>query len=194
MEYIDSITLYRYDGLVEFPIGELARQAGVTRRTIRYYVEVGLLPPPSGAGRASVYGAEHLRRLELVKQLQGYRLSLEEIRDRLAMEPEAEWDAGAHVLAVLPPPPAFEERPLASIPPSASDYVRQIREQMEMAALPGTARERPRLEGYSTEQWLRIVLAPDVELHVRRRGTRTDRRLARLIKEARRILEEEGTQ
>ena len=34
----------------EHPIGELADLAGVTPRTIRYYVSIGLLPAPEQAG------------------------------------------------------------------------------------------------------------------------------------------------
>ena len=45
-------------------------------------------------------------------------------------------------------------------------------------------------ESYVAEQWARIPLSADVELHVRRRGNRTHPRLARLISEARRILNE----
>ena len=43
-----------------FTIGELAQVADVTTRTVRYYVEQGLIPPPRGGGRAASYGEEHL--------------------------------------------------------------------------------------------------------------------------------------
>ena len=69
---------------MEYPIGDLARQSGVTRRTIRYYVEIGLLPPPSGEGRAALYGDEHMQMLRHIKELQAMRFSLDEIRDQLA--------------------------------------------------------------------------------------------------------------
>jgi DNA-binding transcriptional MerR regulator len=176
---------------MELSIGELARRAGVTRRTIRYYVEIGLLPPPSGAGRASAYGPEHLERLELIKKLQAYRLSLEEIRDHLAAEPNAESSVRAASLAAPVPAQPLEARLRQSTFASAADYIRQIRQQVEPFVPRETMSEHPRQRVHSTEQWLRIVLTPDVELHVRRRGTRTDRRLAKLVKEARRILDEE---
>src|SRR5580765_3204399 len=60
-------------------IGELARQAEVTPRTIRYYVEQGLLPPPE-RGYPAEYTAEHAERLELIKLLKDERLPLEEIK------------------------------------------------------------------------------------------------------------------
>ncbi len=63
-------------------IQELARKARVTPRTIRYYVEQGVLPPP-GRGRPSEYTGEHLRRLALVRRLKEQYLPLEEIRDTM---------------------------------------------------------------------------------------------------------------
>ncbi len=69
-----------------YSIGEIAREAGVTRRTIRYYVELGLLPPPESSCRGASYGPEHRSRLEAIKSLQEARLSLDEIRDHLAAD------------------------------------------------------------------------------------------------------------
>jgi DNA-binding transcriptional MerR regulator len=63
-------------------IQELADRAGVTTRTIRYYVEQGVLPPP-GRGRPSEYTGEHLRLLDAIRRLKEQYLPLEEIRDIL---------------------------------------------------------------------------------------------------------------
>ena len=60
-------------------IQELAKRANVTTRTIRYYVEQGLLPPP-GRGRVAEYTDEHLRKLELIRTHKEQYLPLEEIR------------------------------------------------------------------------------------------------------------------
>jgi DNA-binding transcriptional MerR regulator len=38
---------------VLYAIGDLAELAGVSRRTIRYYVQEGLVPAPLGLGRGS---------------------------------------------------------------------------------------------------------------------------------------------
>jgi hypothetical protein len=48
-----------------------------------------------------------------------------------------------------------------------------------------------RSDTYDAEPWVRVTITPDVELHVRRRGARSQRWLWRLVKEARKILEEE---
>jgi len=57
----------RNEGMGVFNIDTLARRAGLTRRTVRYYVQRGLLEPPQGGGRGSYYTEEHLRRLERIR-------------------------------------------------------------------------------------------------------------------------------
>lgn len=59
---------------------ELAQQAGVSPRTVRYYVQRGLLPAPVFRGRDTAYEAEHLHRLKAIKRLQERHLPLDEIQ------------------------------------------------------------------------------------------------------------------
>src|SRR5262245_20650839 len=66
-----------------YGIEDLAELGGVTRRTVRYYVQEELLPAPLGVGRGRHYGPEHLERLLQVKSLQEEGLPLSEIRRRL---------------------------------------------------------------------------------------------------------------
>jgi DNA-binding transcriptional MerR regulator len=65
---------------VRYAIGDLADLGGVSRRTVRYYVQEGLLPPPLGVGRGNHYGSEHLDQLLRVKELQESGRTLDEIR------------------------------------------------------------------------------------------------------------------
>jgi len=60
-----------------YTIDELTGLTGATRRTIRFYVERGLLAPPAGRGRGGFYGADHLARLQqiLAERAQGKPLS-----------------------------------------------------------------------------------------------------------------------
>jgi DNA-binding transcriptional MerR regulator len=53
----------------EYRIGELAREAGITVRTLRYYQERKLLPPPRREGRIGWYSEAHLTRLRVIGQL-----------------------------------------------------------------------------------------------------------------------------
>ena len=63
-----------------YSVGELADLGGVSRRTVRYYVQEGLLPTPLGVGRGDHYGRDHLERLLQVKALQEAGRTLDEIR------------------------------------------------------------------------------------------------------------------
>jgi DNA-binding transcriptional MerR regulator len=67
-------------------VDDLARRAGLTVDTIRYYQREGLLPPATRAGRTKVYGPEHLARLAQIRELQGRRFSLAAIRSLLESE------------------------------------------------------------------------------------------------------------
>ena len=66
-----------------YAIGDLADLGGVSRRTVRYYVQEGLLPAPFGIGRGNHYGPEHLDQLLRVKALQEAGHTLDEIRRAL---------------------------------------------------------------------------------------------------------------
>lgn len=67
----------------QYSVGELAELSQVSRRTIRYYVQVGLIPAPTGKGKGARYGLLHLERLLKVRRLQADGLSLERITDLL---------------------------------------------------------------------------------------------------------------
>jgi Ca-activated chloride channel family protein len=67
------------DEAVGYKLEALAAQAGVSARTVRYYVQRGLLPPPVFRGRDTLYGAEHLTRLGLIRRLQRLYLPLDRI-------------------------------------------------------------------------------------------------------------------
>ena len=80
-------------------IGDVARLAGTTPRTIRYYEEIGLLPEaagrPSGGHRLYTEAeVERLREVMRLKELLG--LTLEELKELLAAE-----EARAEVRAEL---------------------------------------------------------------------------------------------
>ncbi len=73
----------------ELRIGDVAKLAGTTPRTIRYYEEIGLLPVPPGRepGAHRSYAAadvERLRELLRLKELLG--VSLEELKELVAVE------------------------------------------------------------------------------------------------------------
>jgi DNA-binding transcriptional MerR regulator len=64
-------------------IDTLAELAGVTRRTVRFYVQRGLLSGPDGAGRGATYRRSHLERLIRIRDLQSAGVPLNDIADIL---------------------------------------------------------------------------------------------------------------
>ena len=70
-------------------IGEVARLTGTTTRTIRYYEEIGLLPPTPQrqAGAHRLYGEAEVARLrEILRLTELLGVSLDELREVLEAE------------------------------------------------------------------------------------------------------------
>ena len=72
---------------MEYTVSELADKAGVTKRTIHYYISKGLLLPPEGSGVNSLYNDEHLERILLIKKLQAEYMPLNKIREYILENP-----------------------------------------------------------------------------------------------------------
>lgn len=66
-------------------IGEVARRAGVSIDTLRYYEKVKLIPRPTrSSGGFRLFAPEHIERVRFIKQAQELGFSLEEIKGLLA--------------------------------------------------------------------------------------------------------------
>ena len=173
----------------QFDLTELSERADVSVRTIRYYIQQGLLPSPESRGPGAHYGPEHLDRLNLIRQLQREHLPLAEIRRRIEQLSAAEIrklledsprrptsSAAEYIREVLSESKLFDAAPLASV-----QHIARMSAKLPPASSPATARS----------QWDRITLAPDVELHVRRPLAREqNRQVERLLEVARAIFEE----
>lgn len=77
---------------------ELCSLADLPRRTVRYYIQIGLLDRPEGETRAARYGQAHLERLLRIRRWSAQGLSLERIRGLLA-EADAEPVSGLGAVA-----------------------------------------------------------------------------------------------
>lgn len=73
-------------------LDELAAEAGLPARTIRYYQARGTLMRPEQRGRVGYYGPAHLERLRLIAQLQDRGLRIEAIRDLVGRIDRGELD------------------------------------------------------------------------------------------------------
>jgi DNA-binding transcriptional MerR regulator len=175
-------------------LAELTAQADVSARTVRYYIQQGLLPAPETRGPGAHYGPEHVDRLNLIRHLQREHLPLAEIRRRIEKLSSREV---RHVLEQAP------QRPRST----ATDYIRGVfaesaarysssndsapRPASEPEPLATPSQSRRASHQTARSQWDRIALAPDVELHVRRPLSREqNRQVERLLEAARDIYEE----
>jgi len=64
-------------------IGELCILADMPVRTLRYYVQTGLVDRPDGGTKGAKYGARHLEQLLLIKKWTSSGVSLERIKELL---------------------------------------------------------------------------------------------------------------
>jgi DNA-binding transcriptional MerR regulator len=184
-----------------YGIKELAELGGVTRRTVRYYVQRGLLPTPLGTGRGPHYTSAHLERLIHIRTLQEAGVPLAEIAARLNGAPQMP----GHTLEV----PAERSTSLRA---SSTHVLPEERAALNEAAL----RQRRRGEGgplnwppsahavagnsgplhwaalptqSQGETWMRFVLTDGVELHVRAGAASLQPwQLARLVEAAQQML------
>jgi DNA-binding transcriptional MerR regulator len=66
-----------------YPLADLCVLADLPPRTVRYYVQLGLVDRPEGETRAARYGAAQLGQLLLIKKWTASGLSLDRIRELL---------------------------------------------------------------------------------------------------------------
>ncbi|MEU6660658.1 MerR family transcriptional regulator [Streptomyces sp. NPDC046821] len=104
-------------GTREFRMEELAREAGITVRTLRFYRERKLIPPPRREGRIAWYDESHLARLRTIAALleRGHTLN------GIAELSEA-FDRGRDVRELLGLGEPSEETPVRLTPEELADY------------------------------------------------------------------------
>src|SRR4051795_3140534 len=73
----DGAQTARISGTADLTIDQLAQRTGMTVRNVRAHQSRGLLPAPEVRGRTGYYGAEHIARIELIRELQADGFSLE---------------------------------------------------------------------------------------------------------------------
>lgn len=82
----------------EMTIGEVARQVGVATSAIRYYEEIGLLPPPVRVNGRRRYDWSAVQRLCVIERAQQAGFTLGEIRELFfgfaaGTHPTERWEA-----------------------------------------------------------------------------------------------------
>lgn len=89
---IEFQPIYLYNNLIVnvkvivYKIGEIAKQAGVTTRTLRYYEQLGLLAPSEVSTKGyRYYDDNSLAIITRIRNLQHVGLSLDEIKDVIGL-------------------------------------------------------------------------------------------------------------
>ena len=88
-----------------FSLDEIAALAELPRRTVRYYIQSGLIDRPQGVGKGAYYTQRHVEQLLFVRKWQLAGLSLERIGE-LLRQGELGGDRRAPSHDDLPIPPA----------------------------------------------------------------------------------------
>jgi len=168
-----------------YSLNDLADAVGIETRTIRSYIERGLLPGAETLGRAASYSKEHLSRLQVIKSLRRARpnIALSEIRIVLqGLNPEQIHSlasgsiiAAAHAIDGSKQSEATDTADV--VDNDDSETPRTIDWELSAAKLTGAERVVRLLREVSgltppkstskVEGWQRIAVTPDVELSVR---------------------------
>ena len=69
-------------------IDQLATLTGLTARTVRYYIQQGLVSRPEGAKRGAYYERRHVEQLLLIRRWTDAGLSLDRVRELIGGAPE----------------------------------------------------------------------------------------------------------
>lgn len=141
----------------EWKLAELAEKVGTSPRTVRYYVQRGLVPKPDFRGPDTVYGEEHLLRLRAIRKLQENFLPLDAIQVELSR-------SSAEMLRKIADGAEL---------PSAAQHWHRRSEATDAPAAAG----HPQAVPHSTT-WKRWELLPGLELHLRESADARARELA----------------
>lgn len=138
-------------------IGDLVKRSGEEQRTIRYFIQRGLLSRPVGAGRGAYYTAGHLDEIRRIRDLTRKGVPLAAVRDLL----DAERESAAR--RDLPDPSPWREHRAAFLlpPPDDAPPGALVRRGGEPQRRGGAARRRPIPPA---ERCVRATLAPGIDL------------------------------
>jgi DNA-binding transcriptional MerR regulator len=167
-----------------YSLNDLAEAAGIESRTVRSYIERGLLPGADTRGRAASYSKEHLSRLQVIRSLRRARpnIGLSEIRLFLqGLSPEqihrlagGSITAATRVIDASLQPDATDTQDASA--EDDTEIARTI-DWERSANLTGVERLvcllrdvtgfTPPTSTSKVEGWQRIAVTPDIELSVR---------------------------
>lgn len=198
----------------DLTLEDLATRSGLPLRTLRYYIQQGILQGPDTRGKYASYSQQHLDRLEVIQRMKTLRLPLQEIRILLEnMTPEEvsiilQYKDIQKIQFEQPVRLHLQESSSSYPRSSALEYIHSLEKGRETVRalnyapdVRASASIQPAPEAPSKQQkssppdsgeenWIRIVLKEGVELNVRLpidAGEQT--RIARLTEFARHLFQ-----
>lgn len=198
----------------DLTLEDLSTYSGLTLRTLRYYIQEGILQGPDSRGKYARYSQEHLDRIELIRRLKELRLPLQEIGQIIEnMTPEEiskvrEYQDILKTKIKRPEFPKTSELSFSNNKSSALEYIRELESRFdnvqEIANAPArkihsvvsNANLIPSIPvekhdyriNTPKEEWTRFVIKDGVELNIKRTiGTDNEVRIGILVEYAKRL-------
>jgi DNA-binding transcriptional MerR regulator len=172
---------------------DLATHSGLPLRTLRFYIQEGILQGPDTHGKYAKYSQQHLDRLKLIQRLKNLRLPIQEIRHLLNNMTPEEISQIRQFQDVLNPNKdknsnkSFNESTPPSPGSSALDYIHDLEygrenikpvldkyaedsifmNKMIFPTAPETVKKRKTKEVKDEETWRRVVIVEGIEMNIR---------------------------
>lgn len=115
----------------QLTVSQMGRRTGVSPDTLRYYERIGLIPPPDrSAAGYRLYDEAAEDRIRFIKRAQRFALSLDAIRELLAVRERGACPCG-HTRSLLEEKVASLDEQLASLQQLRADIVNMIDNEEE---------------------------------------------------------------
>ncbi len=168
--------------MTDLTLEDLVNQSQLPIRTLRYYIQEGLLPGPDTRGKYATYSQETLDRLKIITQLKDLRLPLREIKQILdSMTPD---DVRQMVkyqsrMSYSPSKTCDQHFDLTlRESDSALDYIHNLTQahetvnsmQLNLPSIQADRHLAPKMSSkdfVSQDTWQRIKLKEGIELHLK---------------------------
>jgi DNA-binding transcriptional MerR regulator len=176
----------------ELTLEDLEKLSKISIRTLRYYIQEGLLPGPDTRGKNASYSVQHLDRIKMIKRLKDKYLPLQQIKQLLDNMTGDDIHRMLHYQDQLSPKleqikaPKIQSENSSKSNSSALDYIRSLEQDhgllhsiSEPQFSASFFENTPLVMGNITqledqkmrqkvrrESWRKIIFTDGVELHV----------------------------
>ena len=198
----------------DLTLEDLATHSGLPLRTLRYYIQEGILQGPDSRGKYARYSQEHLDRIELIQRLKNLRLPLQEIAQIIDNMTPDEISKVRQYQDILKTKlkrsefPQVLELRLNEDRTSALEYIHDLEDRWQnvksITRTPGnqppqaqspidrtnyqSINDNSSLPVTTKEDWTRFIIKDGLELNIRRRrGSDEAAKIADLIAYARKL-------